>query len=67
MEQEYNEKINKAEAERLQSLGTIEVGKGEVAKLENQVSNYRIRNGMYVILAPQDGQITQAKKLVWEK
>ena len=39
VEQEYNEKINKAEAERLQSLGTIEVGKGEVAKLENQVSN----------------------------
>lgn len=64
VEQEYNEKINKAEAERLQSLGTIEVGKGEVAKLENQVSNYRIRNGMYIILAPQDGQITQAKKLV---
>jgi multidrug resistance efflux pump len=62
VEQEYNEKINKAEAERLQSLGTIEVGKGEVAKLENQVSNYRIRNGMYIILAPQDGQITQAKK-----
>jgi len=62
VEQEYNEKINKAEAERLQSLGTIEVGKGEVAKLENQASNYRIRNGMYIILAPQDGQITQAKK-----
>ena len=62
VEQEYNEKINKAEAERLQSLGTIEVGKSEVAKLENQVSNYRIRNGMYIILAPQDGQITQAKK-----
>lgn len=62
VEQEYNEKINKAEGDRLQSLGTIEVGKGEVAKLENQVSNYRIRNGMYIILAPQDGQITQAKK-----
>jgi hypothetical protein len=62
VDQEYNEKINKAEGERLQSLGTIEVGKGEVAKLENQVSNYRIRNGMYIILAPQDGQITQAKK-----
>jgi multidrug resistance efflux pump len=62
LEQEYNEKINKAEGERLQSLGNIEVGKGEVAKLENQASNYRIRNGMYIILAPQDGQITQAKK-----
>lgn len=62
VEQEYNEKINKAEGERFQSLGNIEVGKGDVAKLENQASNYRIRNGMYIILAPQDGQITQAKK-----
>ena len=62
VDQEYNEKINKADGERLQSLGNIEVGKGEVAKLENQASNYRIRNGMYIILAPQDGQITQAKK-----
>jgi multidrug resistance efflux pump len=62
VEQDYNEKINKADADRFQSLGSIEVGKGEVAKLENQVSNYRIRNGMYIILAPQDGQIVQAKK-----
>ena len=62
VEQEYDEKINKAESERFQSLGQIENNKGEVAKLENQVSNYTIRNGMYYILAPQDGQIIQAKK-----
>ena len=60
--QDYTEKISKAEGDRYQSLSSIASGEGEVAKLENQVSNYVIRNGMYVILAPQDGQIVQASK-----
>lgn len=62
LEQEYTEKISKTEGERFQSLSQIATGKGEVAKLRNQVSNYTIRNGMYYILAPQDGQIVQASK-----
>lgn len=62
IEQEYNEKINKAESERFQSLSQIENGKGEVAKLENQVTNYTIRNGMYYIMATQDGQVIRAQK-----
>ncbi len=62
VEQEYTEKISKAEGERFQSMSQIATGQGDVAKLENQVSNYTIRNGMYIILAPQDGQIIQAKK-----
>lgn len=60
--QEYREKINKAEGDKLQSLGQVAGTEGEVAKLENQVSNYIIRNGMYILLAPQDGQIVQANK-----
>ncbi|SKB76866.1 HlyD family secretion protein [Dyadobacter psychrophilus] len=62
VEQEYAEKISKAEGDRLQSLSNIASGQGEMAKLENQVTNYKIRNGMYFILAPQDGQIVQASK-----
>ncbi len=61
-DQEYREKINKTEGDRLQVLGQVETGKGEIAKLKNQVVNYTIRNGMYFILAPQKGQIIQAKK-----
>lgn len=60
--QEYREKINKAEGDKLQSLGQVAGTEGEVAKLENQVSSYIIRNGMYILLAPQDGQIVQANK-----
>jgi len=62
VDQEYSEKINKAESERFQSLGQVETNKGEVAKLENMVTNYTIRNGMYFIIAPQAGQIIQATK-----
>jgi multidrug resistance efflux pump len=62
IDQEYREKINKAESERFQSLGQVETNKGDVAKLENLVTNYTIRNGMYFIIAPQAGQIIQATK-----
>jgi multidrug efflux pump subunit AcrA (membrane-fusion protein) len=60
--QDYNEKISKAEGDRFQSYSQISSGEGDIAKLENLVSNYSIRNGMYIITAPQDGQIVQAKK-----
>ena len=60
-QQEYTEKISKVESERFQSLSQISTAEGEVAKLENQLSNYIIRNGMYVILAPQNGQVVQSK------
>ncbi|MFL0298683.1 HlyD family secretion protein [Aquirufa novilacunae] len=62
VDQEYSEKMNKAEGEKFQSLGMIETGKGDIAKLENQVSSYTIRDGMYYILAPQSGQVINAKK-----
>ncbi len=60
--QEYTEKINKAEGDRFQNLSQIATTQGDIAKLENQVSNYTIRNQMYIVTAPQDGQIVQANK-----
>lgn len=62
VEQEYAEKISKTQGEQFQNRSQIATGEGEIAKLENQVANYIIRNGMYLILAPQAGQIVQAKK-----
>lgn len=60
--QEYAEKIAKASGDRFQSQSQIASGQGKVAKLQNQYSNYRIRNGQYFVLAPQDGQIVKAMK-----
>lgn len=61
-QQDYNEKISKAEADRFGSLSSLANGQGEIAKLKNQYASYEIRNNMYHILAPQSGQIIQARK-----
>ena len=60
--QEYTEKMAKAEGDRFQAMSEIASGEGEVAKLQNQYSTYSIRNDMYFVIAPQSGQIVQAKK-----
>jgi len=60
--QDYLEKLSKAQGDQFQSMSQIAGGQGEVAKLQNQVSNYNIRSGMYYITAPQSGQVTKAKK-----
>ena len=39
--QDYNEKLSKIEGERFQSMGQIEGSDGEIAKLQNQVANYK--------------------------
>lgn len=60
--QDYTEKLSKIQGERFTSMGQIESSSGEIAKLENQMSNYKIRQGLYYVLASQDGQIVQLTK-----
>ncbi len=60
--QDYLEKLSKAEGERFSSLSLAANGAAEIAKLENKVANYDARRQLYFILAPQDGQITKARK-----
>lgn len=60
--QDYTEKLSKIEGERFQSMGQIEGSDGDIAKLENQVANYKARQGLYFIIASQDGQIVQLNK-----
>lgn len=61
-QQEYTEKMAKAEGDRFQSMSEIATSEGEVAKLQNQYTSYSIRNGLYYITAPQSGQVVQAAK-----
>lgn len=60
--QDYNEKLSKTEGDRFQSMGQIEGSDGDIAKLENQVANYKARQGLYFVIASQDGQIVQINK-----
>lgn len=60
--QDYNEKASKTRGDQFQSMSQITGNQKEIAKLQNQYSNYDIRKGLYFITAPQAGQITKAKK-----
>ena len=60
--QEFTEKISKASGDRFQSMSEVATGQGDIAKLQNQFTNYNIRSGMYYVTAPQSGQVSKAKK-----
>ncbi|AZB10040.1 HlyD family efflux transporter periplasmic adaptor subunit [Chryseobacterium sp. G0162] len=60
--QDYTEKLSKIEGERFQNMGQIEGSDGDIAKLENQVANYKARQGLYFIIASQNGQVIQLNK-----
>jgi len=57
---EYNEKASKAQSEQYTALSNQYDTKAQVNKLENQYTNYKIRNGMYFIKAPQSGYVNRA-------
>ncbi len=57
---DYNDKVSKSEAEKLSTMSAMMDAENEVVKLQNKITNYFIRSGMYYILAPQDGYITKA-------
>jgi multidrug resistance efflux pump len=61
VQQDYNEKVSKVEGDRFGSQSAAAAGRGDIAKLQNQYASYAIRNGMYYIIAPQSGQIVQAR------
>ena len=60
--QEYNEKIAKTQGDQFTAQSQVATGQGKIAKLQNQYDNYRIRQGQYYVVAPQDGQIVKAMK-----
>lgn len=56
---EYEEKNSKARSDQFTALSNQYDTKAQVNKLENQYANYKIRNGMYYIKAPQSGYINR--------
>lgn len=56
---EYGEKLAKAESDRFSAISSQLETEAEVSKLRNNYNNYNIRNGFYVITAPQDGYVSK--------
>ncbi|WP_396153271.1 HlyD family secretion protein [Flavobacterium sp.] len=59
---EYSEKFSKAQSDQYTAQSNKYDTKAQVNKLENQYQNYKIRNGMYYITAPQNGYVNRALK-----
>ena len=62
VDNEYNNKIAKAESDKFTALSTLYEAKGGLNKLQNQYENYHQRSKMYYVIAPQSGYITSAIK-----
>lgn len=60
--QDFADKVAKAEGDKFSSISDAANAEGEIAKLKNLYSNYDLRNQLYYVIAPQNGQITKAKK-----
>jgi len=56
---EYAEKLSKTESDRYSAISSQLETEAEVSKLRNSYSNYSIRSGFYIIMAPQDGYVTK--------
>lgn len=57
---EYAEKTAKASSDKQTALSSKFDTEAQVNKLKNQYTNYQIRNGLYYITAPQDGNVNRA-------
>jgi multidrug resistance efflux pump len=59
---DYGEKIAKARSDQASTMAEVGEGSADVAKLRQSVQNLEIRNGFYVIRAPQNGTIIRAAR-----
>lgn len=59
IEAEYLDKISKAESTLNETAADLFESQADVSKMQIEFSNLNLRNGMYVIRAPQDGYIVK--------
>ena len=57
---EYTDKVSKAQSDRYTALSSQFDTEAQVNKLQNQVTNYKMRNELYYIKAPQNGYVNRA-------
>jgi len=60
IDNDFQDKLAKVNADRYSALSDQYDAEATLTKLENQLSNYTVRSGMYYVLAPQSGYVTQA-------
>ncbi len=62
LQAEYQEKIAKANSDRSSALSSLAEGESELSKLRNKFASVEIRQGNYIVRAPQSGYVVRAMK-----
>ncbi len=60
IDNDFRDRLARVNADRYSALSDQYEAEATLTKLENQLSNYTVRSGMYYVLAPQSGYVTQA-------
>lgn len=55
----FRDEVSKAESDKFTALSSMYEAEVDVTKLQGKVASYSIRNGLYYVLAPQDGVVTK--------
>ncbi|MGL4599488.1 MAG: HlyD family secretion protein, partial [Bacteroidia bacterium] len=61
IEAEYLDKVSKAESDMNSTLSYLYETEGELSKMNNEYVNMQLRRGFYMVTAPQDGYVVQAR------
>ena len=62
VERDYSDKLAKSQSDQQSALSQKLESVANTSKLQNQLSNYSVRQQFYYIIAPQSGYITQTLK-----
>lgn len=63
IEADYTDKISKAQSNLNETIAGLNETIAEISKMENELSNVRIRQQQYQIIAPQSGYVVKAIKV----
>ncbi|WP_028296456.1 HlyD family secretion protein [Olivibacter sitiensis] len=58
----YNESLAKAQSDMSSALSSKASAQGDIAKLRNEIANFDVRRGLYVVRAPQNGYVVKTLK-----
>lgn len=63
IEAEYTDKISKAQSDLNETIASLNETRAEISKMENELTNVKVRQAQYQIIAPQSGYLVQAVKV----
>ncbi|MEM6737062.1 MAG: HlyD family efflux transporter periplasmic adaptor subunit [Bacteroidota bacterium] len=63
LDAEYMDKISKSQSDLYETIASLNETRAEISKMENELTNVKVRQSQYQIIAPQSGYLVQAVKV----